>query len=294
MKSTNYSEKVLDHFRNPRNVGTLEGDNVASGRVGNPVCGDIMEIYIDVNQDDETINDIKFQTFGCGSAVATSSMITEMAKGMKIDDAMKITRKDVANELEGLPPVKMHCSNLAADALQEAIRNYRKREDELSPPPQAFSSTDEVPADKPEISKNVIQPTGQTTVIKNELQYLGNGVHYNGSSPEKFKDRRVLVVFKGEPSVELALLLTQYSGRIILLTEYADLANVIPSKYKELKRSDVKILGESRLLEILGEGDVEKVKLLDLDEENTYELFIDDVIIPENIEMSTSCDMPED
>ncbi|MFX1255334.1 MAG: iron-sulfur cluster assembly scaffold protein, partial [Promethearchaeota archaeon] len=102
MKSTKYSEKVLDHFRNPRNVGTLEGDNVAVGRVGNPVCGDLMDIYIKVKNN--KIVDIKFKTFGCGSAVATSSMVTEMAKGKTLDEAMKITRDDVADELEGLPP----------------------------------------------------------------------------------------------------------------------------------------------------------------------------------------------
>ncbi|KPK72387.1 nitrogen fixation protein NifU [candidate division WOR_3 bacterium SM23_60] len=123
MKSTQYSEKVLDHFRNPRNVGTLEGNDVAKGTVGNPVCGDLMEFYIRVK--DNTIVDIKFKTFGCGSAIATASMITELAKGKTIDEALKITRKDVADELDGLPPIKMHCSNLAADALRAAITNYK-------------------------------------------------------------------------------------------------------------------------------------------------------------------------
>mgnify|MGYP002682480788 CR=1 FL=1 len=124
MKSTQYSEKTLEHFRNPRNVGTLEGEDVAVGRVGNPVCGDMMDIYIRVG-DDDSIRDIKFQTFGCGSAVATSSMITELVKGMKLDDALKVSRGDVADALDGLPPIKMHCSNLAADALHEAIKNWR-------------------------------------------------------------------------------------------------------------------------------------------------------------------------
>ena len=124
MKSTKYSEKVLDHFRNPRNVGTLEGDDVAVGKVGNPTCGDIMEVYIRI--DGEKITDAKFRTFGCGSAIATTSMTTEMVKGMTLDEAMKLTRQDVAEELDGLPPIKMHCSNLAADALQAAIRNYRE------------------------------------------------------------------------------------------------------------------------------------------------------------------------
>ena len=99
MKSTQYTEKTLDHFRNPHNVGTLEGPNVAVGRVGNPVCGDMMDIYIEVEND--RIKDIKFQTFGCGSAVATSSMITELVQGMTLDEALKVTRSDVADALEG-------------------------------------------------------------------------------------------------------------------------------------------------------------------------------------------------
>lgn len=94
--------------------------------MGNPVCGDLMEIFIRVK--DNIITDIKFKTFGCGSAIATSSMVTEMAKGMNVSEALKITRKDVADELDGLPPHKMHCSNLAADALHEAIKDYKKKE----------------------------------------------------------------------------------------------------------------------------------------------------------------------
>jgi len=133
MKSTQYSEKTLEHFRNPRNVGTLEGEDVAVGRVGNPVCGDMMDIYIRVG-DDDTIRDIKFQTFGCGSAVATSSMITELVRGMKLDEALKVSRGDVADALDGLPPIKMHCSNLAADALHEAIKNWRAGVSPAAPP----------------------------------------------------------------------------------------------------------------------------------------------------------------
>jgi nitrogen fixation NifU-like protein len=121
-----YSDKVLDHFRNPRNVGELE-DADGVGRVGNPVCGDMMSIYIKV--EDEKISDIKFRTFGCGAAIATTSMTTELAKGKSLDEAMKITRQDVADELGGLPPVKMHCSNLAADALHEAIEDYIKKKE---------------------------------------------------------------------------------------------------------------------------------------------------------------------
>lgn len=117
-----YSEKVLDHFRNPRNVGEIK-DADGVGSVGNPVCGDVMSIYIKIK--DDKIEDIKFKTFGCGAAIATTSMTTELAKGKTLDEAMTITRQDVADELGGLPPVKMHCSNLAADALHEAIENYR-------------------------------------------------------------------------------------------------------------------------------------------------------------------------
>jgi nitrogen fixation NifU-like protein len=119
-----YSEKIMDHFRNPRNVGEiLDADGI--GKVGNPVCGDMMAIYIKVK--DNIISDVKFKTFGCGAAVATSSMITEMAKGKSLEEAMKITRSDVAENLGGLPPIKMHCSNLAADALHEAIKDYQKK-----------------------------------------------------------------------------------------------------------------------------------------------------------------------
>jgi nitrogen fixation NifU-like protein len=119
-----YSKKVMDHFTNPRNVGVIENPD-GYGKVGNPVCGDLMEMYIRVEND--VIKDIKFKTFGCGSAIATSSMVTELAKGKNVDEAMKITRNDVANELDGLPPQKMHCSNLAADALQAAIKDYKNK-----------------------------------------------------------------------------------------------------------------------------------------------------------------------
>jgi len=124
MEQIGYSKKVMEHFMNPRNVGTIENPD-GYGKVGNPVCGDLMEMYITVK--DDVIADMKFQTFGCGSAIATSSMVTELAKGMHVDKAMKLTRNDVASELDGLPPQKMHCSNLAADALHEAIKDYKKR-----------------------------------------------------------------------------------------------------------------------------------------------------------------------
>jgi nitrogen fixation NifU-like protein len=121
-----YSKKVLDHFMNPRNVGVID-DADGHGKVGNPVCGDLMEMYIKVK--DDIITDIKFKTFGCGSAIATSSMVTEMARGKHIDEALKLTRNDVATELDGLPPVKMHCSNLAADALHAAIKDYKEKKE---------------------------------------------------------------------------------------------------------------------------------------------------------------------
>jgi nitrogen fixation NifU-like protein len=119
-----YSKKVMEHFINPKNVGEIENPD-GYGKVGNPVCGDLMEMYIKVKN--EIITDIKFKTFGCGSAIATSSMVTEMAKGKHIDEAMKISRNNVADELDGLPPQKMHCSNLAADALHAAIEDYKKK-----------------------------------------------------------------------------------------------------------------------------------------------------------------------
>ena len=119
-----YSEKVMEHFRNPRNMGEIpDADGV--GTVGNPVCGDMMTVYIKVR--DNHIDDIKFKTFGCGAAIATSSMVTELAKGKTLEEAKKIGRSDVADSLGGLPKVKMHCSNLAADALHAAIEDYEKR-----------------------------------------------------------------------------------------------------------------------------------------------------------------------
>ncbi|MHA1125016.1 MAG: Fe-S cluster assembly scaffold protein NifU [Candidatus Heimdallarchaeota archaeon] len=118
-----YSKKVMEHFTKPKNVGEVE-DYDGIGIVGNPRCGDTMQITIKVK--DDKIDDIKFRTFGCASAIATSSMTTVMAKGMTIEEALKLNRNDVANELDGLPSHKMHCSNLAADALHKAIENYQE------------------------------------------------------------------------------------------------------------------------------------------------------------------------
>ncbi|UCE43932.1 MAG: Fe-S cluster assembly scaffold protein NifU [Candidatus Bathyarchaeota archaeon] len=120
-----YTERVMDHFMNPRNMGEIpDADGV--GTVGNPVCGDLMTVYIKVK--DNRLKDVKFKTFGCGAAIATSSMITELAKGKTLEEGLKITRVDVADNLGGLPPVKMHCSNLAADALHSAIEDFKKKE----------------------------------------------------------------------------------------------------------------------------------------------------------------------
>ncbi|MFX1311902.1 MAG: Fe-S cluster assembly scaffold protein NifU [Promethearchaeota archaeon] len=123
-----YSEKVIEHFKNPRNMGEME-DADAIGKVGNPVCGDLMFIYIKVKKINgkAIIEDISFQTFGCAAAIATSSMITELAKGKTLNKAMEITRQDVADSLDGLPPIKMHCSNLAAEGLHEAIKSYKSK-----------------------------------------------------------------------------------------------------------------------------------------------------------------------
>ena len=120
-----YSEKVMDHFLHPRNIGEIP-DASGIGNVGNPVCGDIMRLYIKVK--DDRITDVKFKTFGCGAAISTSSMVTEMVKGKLIDEALAITNKAVAEALGGLPAVKMHCSVLAEEALKSAIEDYRKKQ----------------------------------------------------------------------------------------------------------------------------------------------------------------------
>jgi NifU-like protein involved in Fe-S cluster formation len=265
MKSTQYSEKTLDHFRNPRNVGTLEGDDVAVGRVGNPVCGDLMDMYIRVGPGDR-IEDIKFQTFGCGSAVATSSMTTELVKGMTLDEAMHVTRGDVADALDGLPPIKMHCSNLAADALHDAIKNYRTGV-KLEP-----------------LSAEAVASTGvgcgarEASVIEGVGDYTGHGVYTAVADMAELTDKRVLVLDKGVASAKLALELTSVTPRVVFLTEL-DALGLPEDIAGEIKRSDVKVLFKSRLLAIRGEGEVEKVLIHDLDEDNEYELFVDAVVL---------------
>ncbi|MEG0147098.1 MAG: Fe-S cluster assembly scaffold protein NifU [Raoultibacter sp.] len=121
----NYSEKVMDHFSNPRNVGEIENAS-ACGTVGNAVCGDIMRIYLDVDSD-HIIRDVKFKTFGCGAAIATSSMATELVKGKSIQEALEVTNKAVMDALDGLPPVKVHCSLLAEEAIHAALWDYAEK-----------------------------------------------------------------------------------------------------------------------------------------------------------------------
>ncbi|MFO7995843.1 MAG: Fe-S cluster assembly scaffold protein NifU [Dehalococcoidia bacterium] len=122
--SSLYSEKVMEHFKNPRNVGEIDNPD-GVGRVGNPICGDVMELYLRIK--DGIIVDAKFKTFGCGAAIATSSMATEMVKGKSVEEALKISNKAVAEALDGLPPAKMHCSSLAEEALKSAIDDYISR-----------------------------------------------------------------------------------------------------------------------------------------------------------------------
>ncbi|MEK6875453.1 MAG: iron-sulfur cluster assembly scaffold protein [Nanoarchaeota archaeon] len=124
----NYSKEVMQNFMNPKNMGEIKNAD-GIGKVGNPTCGDIMWVYIKVERNKkgkEFLKDVKFKTFGCAAAIATSSMITQLAKGKSLKDAEKITRNDVAKSLNGLPAIKMHCSNLADEALRKAIENYRK------------------------------------------------------------------------------------------------------------------------------------------------------------------------
>jgi len=254
MKSTQYSEKVLDHFRNPRNVGTLEGEGVAIGRVGNPVCGDLMEIYIRVKND--KIDDIKFKTFGCGSAIATASMVSELAKGKTLDEALTITRQDVANELDGLPPIKMHCSNLAADALKNAIENYRSKR-------------------KPAVDINA---PAECKRITNAEEFVGRGMYLEVDDIGVFNEKRTLVYDRGARSIELALTLTEHAPRVVYVTPDKE-EKFDAEQKKKLKAAGVKILYQSEILEIAGADEVEKVRIHNLDEDEEYDLFMDAVVI---------------
>jgi nitrogen fixation NifU-like protein len=262
MKSTQYSDKVLDHFKNPRNVGEIENPD-GLGQVGNPVCGDLMWIYIKVGKNEEgqeIIEDIKFKTFGCGSAISTSSMVTEMVKGMTLDDAYKVSRQDVADELDGLPPIKMHCSNLAADALKAAIDNYRTGE---SPEVEIATSCQL-----------------DVRIILGVDEFLGKGVYKEiPSDLNELRDKRILIVDSGDESLELALKLKDYTGRVIVVTSAKTIPGTVEIR-KELKHSPVKILQQSELIEIKGELDeVEKVVIHDYDEDEKYELYVDVVML---------------
>ena len=255
-----YTDKVMDHFRNPRNVGTIENPD-GYGKVGNPVCGDLMEMFIKVGKNDkgeEIIDDIKFRTFGCGSAVSTSSMTTEMVKGMTLDDAYKVTRSDVAEELDGLPPIKMHCSNLAADALKAAINNYRE-------------------GSKPDVEV-VTSCQLEVKVVLGIDEFKGKGVYLETPDLRELKDKRVLIVDTGDASLELALELTAYTGRVIVVTSAKEIPGTVEIA-KKIKQSDVKLLQQSELNEVKGElGEVDKVIIHDFDEDENYELFVDAVI----------------
>lgn len=146
-----YSDKVIDHFMNPRNVGVIE-DADGVGRAGNPVCGDLMEMSIKI--EDDVIEDIKFRTFGCGAAIATSSMATELIKGKSIDEALEISNRAIAEALDGLPPIKMHCSVLAAEALRSTLADYYTRQGELK---KAAELADEE-VDEPVDSEETYEP----------------------------------------------------------------------------------------------------------------------------------------
>ncbi len=237
-----------------------------SGRVGNPVCGDIMEMYLRIK--DDRIVEIKFQTFGCGSAVATSSMTTELVLGMTLDEALEVTRKDVAEALDGLPPIKMHCSNLAADALHDAIKNWRAG---IRLEPSTAEET-EAPlggCDMPGLNE-----------VENADEYAGLGVYKQVNDIAELEGKRVLVLDKGPATAKLALELTKVTPRVVFLTEL-DTLGLPEELIGEIKRSDVKVLYKSRLLSVGGGGEVEKVHVHDLDEENEYDLFVDAVVLLE-------------
>jgi nitrogen fixation NifU-like protein len=216
-----------------------------------------MKIYLKV--EDDKIADIKFQTFGCGSAIATSSMITEMVKGKTLDEALKVSRQDVADELDGLPPVKMHCSNLAADALHAAINNYK--------------------AQKGETTLQVIRTTTEQKEVIGEKDFLGKGVYHTADDLSPFADKRVMVVDRGKKSLEIALELTKHTGRVIVMTPSKAISSTDADVAKKVKQSDIKIIYESELLEIRGSEEVEKILVHDLNEDEEYELFVDAIII---------------
>ena len=227
----------------------------------------IMKLFIQVKSKEEKgksveyIDDIKFQTLGCGAAIATSSMVTEMVKGISLVEAEKISNQTVAEALGGLPPVKIHCSNLAADALHEAITSYRKGRGDII-------EEEEKPA----------APAPGCVVGQDE--YLDKGVWLAVDDPPAFKDLRTLILHSGDESVQTALELTEFTDRVILLTPEKSVVTT-PEIQEQLVYSSVKVLTESRLLEIRGEFEVEKVLIFNIDEDEEYELFVDAVVIIE-------------
>jgi thioredoxin reductase len=187
-------------------------------------------------------------------------MITEMVKGKSLDEALKVSRQDVADELDGLPPVKMHCSNLAADALHEAIKNYKIK--------------------KGEATLQVIRSTaGKAKEIVGEKEFLGKGVYHGADDFSPFKDKRVMVVDRGKKSLETAIELTKHTGRVIVMTPSKAISSAGAEVAKKIKQSDIKIIYEAELLEIRGSDEVEKVLVHDLNEDEEYELFVDAIII---------------
>jgi nitrogen fixation NifU-like protein len=225
-----------------------------------------MEMYVRVK--DDHIDDIRFQTFGCGSAVATSSMITELVMGKTLEEALEVTRADVADALDGLPPIKMHCSNLAADALHDAIKNWRSGK-RLQP-----LGAEEIAA------AGVGCGARAATIIQGAAEYAGTGVYATVDDVSALADKRVLVVDRGVPAARLALALTEVTPRVVFVTELETLG--LPEEVAtEVKRSDIKVLFKSRLLAVRGEGEVEKVLIRDLDEDEEYELFVDAVVLLE-------------
>jgi uncharacterized protein YdbL (DUF1318 family) len=218
-----------------------------------------MEVFIRI--DGDKITDAKFRTFGCGSAIATTSMTTEMVKGMTLDEAMELTRQDVADELDGLPPIKMHCSNLAADALHEAIKSYRKARGE-------------------EVDEEMESVKEEVECLVGKDEFMDKGVYESVDDVDDFKDLRTLVLYSGDESVDAAINLTEVTDRVILLTPDETLV-LNPDLAERLARSSVKKLYQSRLLEVQGEFEVEKVLIKNLDEDEDYELFVDAVVIIE-------------
>jgi nitrogen fixation NifU-like protein len=201
---------------------------------------------------------MKFKTFGCGSAIATASMITELAMGKTLEQAMNITRNDVANELNGLPPVKMHCSNLAADALKDAIKNYKGMKKSETGVTQ-------------KIEQGIKKLAG-------EDNFLDKGVFYKIDEYSPFKDKRTIIVDNGNITAEAAIEISKYTPRVILVTQLKNLP-VKPDLKIKLNKTDVKVLYESKIIEIKGFKTVEKVLIHDLNEDEKYELFVDLVLI---------------